>query len=69
VGSVLGLLLSARSVVTANSSGVAYILEAAPLGFWPILNNGVIPALFCFLWLYLSARYQHTRRRRHRPLG
>jgi putative oxidoreductase len=28
---------------------------AAPLGFWPIMNNGVTPALFCFIWLYVSA--------------
>jgi len=27
----------------------------APQGFWPIMNNGVTPAVCCFVWLYVSA--------------
>jgi len=27
----------------------------APQSFWPIVNNGVNAALYCFVWLYFSA--------------
>ena len=39
----------------AGEMAVAYFQFSAPLGFWPIANNGVLPALCCFVWLYISA--------------
>jgi putative oxidoreductase len=26
-----------------------------PVSFWPVASNGVAAAVYCFLWLYLSA--------------
>jgi len=40
---------------TAGEMAVAYFQFSLPLGFWPVANNGVTPALYCFLWLYCSA--------------
>jgi putative oxidoreductase len=33
----------------------AYFQFHAPQSFWPIMNNGVNAALYCFVWLYFSA--------------
>jgi putative oxidoreductase len=34
---------------------VAYFMGHAPQGFWPVLNQGMLAILFCFVWLYVSA--------------
>ena len=34
---------------------VAYFQFHFPRGFWPVMNNGVSAALFCFMWLFFSA--------------
>jgi putative oxidoreductase len=34
---------------------VAYWQFHAPSSFWPVVNNGVSAALYCFVWLYFSA--------------
>jgi putative oxidoreductase len=34
---------------------VAYFMVHAPRGFWPILNEGELAVLYCFVFLYLSA--------------
>src|SRR6266571_5275248 len=28
---------------------------AFPVSFWPVVNNGIPLALYCFVWLYFSA--------------
>ena len=52
---LLGLFTRPVAFILAGEMAVAYFLASAPLGFWPIVNGGVTPALFSFLWLYLSA--------------
>jgi putative oxidoreductase len=52
---LLGLFTRPVAFVLSGEMAVAYFLVAAPLGFWPIMNNGVTPSLFCFIWLYVSA--------------
>jgi putative oxidoreductase len=39
----------------AGEMAFAYFMSHAPRGFWPILNRGELPALYCFLFLYLAA--------------
>ncbi len=39
----------------AGEMAVAYFQFSAPVSFWPVANNGVPAALYCFLWLYVSA--------------
>jgi putative oxidoreductase len=33
----------------------AYFMGHAPKGFWPVLNQGELAALYCFIFLLLSA--------------
>jgi putative oxidoreductase len=33
---------------------VTYFRQHAPRGFWPILNGGELPVLYCFVFLYLA---------------
>jgi len=56
-GSLLFLGLFTRPVafILSGEMAVAYFKMHAKAGFWPILNHGELPVLFCFLWLYLSA--------------
>jgi putative oxidoreductase len=51
----LGLFTRPVAFVLAGEMAVAYFLAHAPRGFWPILNKGELPVLFCFLFLYLAA--------------
>ena len=32
----------------------AYFMSHAPRGFFPILNNGEVAVLYCFLFLYFA---------------
>ncbi len=52
---LLGLFTRPVAFLLSGEMAVAYFQFALPQGFWPILNGGVIPALYCFLWLYFSA--------------
>jgi putative oxidoreductase len=52
---LLGLFTRPVAFVLSGEMAVAYFLVSAPLSFWPIVNGGITPVLFCFLWLYLSA--------------
>jgi putative oxidoreductase len=51
----LGLFIRPVAFVLAGEMAVAYFLAHAPRGFWPILNHGELPVLYCFLFLYLGA--------------
>ena len=52
---LIGLFTRPVAFLLAGEMAVAYFQFSAPLGFWPVANNGVAPALYCFLWLYFSA--------------
>jgi putative oxidoreductase len=52
---LLGLFTRPVAFLLAGEMAVAYFQFAFPQGFWPILNQGMPPALFCFIWLYISA--------------
>jgi putative oxidoreductase len=52
---LLGLFTRPVAFVLAGEMAVAYFMAHAPRGFWPILNRGELPVLFCFLFLYLAA--------------
>lgn len=56
-GSLLFLGLFTRPVafLLAGEMAVAYFTAHAPRGFWPTMNGGELPVLFCFIWLYISA--------------
>lgn len=52
---LLGLLTRPVAFVLAGEMAVAYFLVHAPNGFWPLLNNGELSVLYCFLFLYFAA--------------
>jgi putative oxidoreductase len=52
---LLGLFTRPVAFLLAGEMAVAYFMAHAPRGLWPILNGGELPALYCFLFLYLSA--------------
>jgi putative oxidoreductase len=57
VGGVLmliGLFTRPVAFVLSGFMAVAYFLAHAPQGFYPMLNQGELAVLYCFVFLYLS---------------
>jgi putative oxidoreductase len=53
---VLGLFTRPVAFILSGMMAVAYFQSHAPDGFWPILNRGELAALYCFVFLFFSAR-------------
>lgn len=53
---VLGIGVRPVAFVLSGMMAVAYWQFHAPTGPWPVKNQGVPAILFCFLYLYMSAR-------------
>jgi putative oxidoreductase len=51
----LGLFTRPVAFILSGEMAVAYFQFHAPQSLWPIVNNGVNAALYCFVWLYFSA--------------
>ncbi len=57
VGGVLmliGLFTRPVAFILSGQMAFAYFIAHAPQGFWPILNDGELAALYCFVFLYLA---------------
>jgi putative oxidoreductase len=52
---MLGLLTSYAAFIASGQMAVAYFMNHAPKATWPILNNGELAVLYCFLFLYMAA--------------
>ena len=52
---LLGLFTRPVAFVLSGLMAFAYFLAHAPVDFWPIVNRGELAALYCFVFLYLSA--------------
>ncbi len=52
---LLGLFTRPVAFILSGMMAVAYFMAHAPQGFWPVLNGGELAALYCFVFLYLSA--------------
>lgn len=52
---LVGLFTRPVAFLLAGEMAVAYFQFHFPRGFWPVMNDGVPAALYCFLWLYFSA--------------
>ena len=52
---LLGLFTSPAAFILSGMMAVAYFQFHAPRGFWPLQNRGELAALYCFVFLYLSA--------------
>ena len=53
---MVGLFAGAAAFVASGQMAFAYFLSHAPRGGWPIQNDGELAVLFCFLFLFMSAR-------------
>ena len=52
---LLGLFTRPVAFILSGMMAVAYFQVHAPRGFWTIQNGGELAALYCFVFLYLSA--------------
>ncbi len=52
---VVGLFTRPVAFILAGMMAVAYFVAHAPQNFFPLLNGGELAALYCFVFLYLSA--------------
>jgi putative oxidoreductase len=52
---LLGLFTRPTALICSGEMAFAYFLAHAPRGPLPLLNQGELPVLFCFIFLYLAA--------------
>ncbi|MEZ5331785.1 MAG: DoxX family protein [Thermoanaerobaculia bacterium] len=52
---LVGLFTRPAAFLLSGEMAVAYFQFHAHGGFWPTVNGGVAAAVYCFLWLYISA--------------
>jgi putative oxidoreductase len=52
---LLGLFTRPVAFLLAGEMAFAYFMVHAPRDFWPLVNQGELAALYCFLYLYLFA--------------
>jgi putative oxidoreductase len=51
----LGLLATYAAFIASGQMAAAYFMSHFPRGFLPIINQGELAALYCFLFLYIAA--------------
>ncbi len=52
---VAGLFTRPVAFILAGEMAVAFFMAHFPRGFWPIVNQGELAVLFCFIFLFLAA--------------
>ena len=52
----VGFLTSFAAFICSGEMAVAYFMVHAPNGFWPVVNQGELAALYCFVFLYMATR-------------
>ena len=53
---VIGLFTRPAAFIASGMSAVGYWMVHAPNGFYPITNGGELLVLYCFIFLFVSAR-------------
>ncbi|HEX2252936.1 MAG TPA: DoxX family protein [Thermoanaerobaculia bacterium] len=53
---LIGLFTGWAAFVASGLMAAAYFLAHSGRGFWPVLNQGELAALFCFVFLYIATR-------------
>ena len=51
----IGLFTSPVAFIASGEMAVAYFQRHFPRDFWPIVNQGELAALYCFVFLYFAA--------------
>jgi putative oxidoreductase len=52
---LVGLFTRPVAFILSGEMAVAYFQFHFPKSFWPVVSGGTPAALYCFVWLYLSA--------------
>jgi len=52
---LIGLFGSIAAFIASGEMAAAYFMAHFPRGFWPIVNEGELAALYCFAFLYVAA--------------
>jgi putative oxidoreductase len=52
---ILGLFTRTTAFILSGFMAVAYFMSHAPRDFYPLVNQGELAILYCFLFLYLAA--------------
>ena len=52
----IGFFTGYAAFITSGQMAVAYFQGHAAGGFWPIVNQGELAVLYCFVFLYLATR-------------
>ncbi|RAU81908.1 DoxX family protein [Pontibacter arcticus] len=52
----VGLFTSIAAFIASGQMAVAYFMAHASENAWPLLNNGELSVLYCFLFLYIASR-------------
>ncbi|HXY30430.1 MAG TPA: DoxX family protein [Gemmatimonadaceae bacterium] len=52
---LIGLFTRPAAFLVSGEMATAYFLMHIKNGFWPILNHGELPVLFCFVFLFISS--------------
>ena len=52
----LGLWAGYAAFIASGQMATAYFMMHAPGGFWPIVNQGELAVLYCFVFLYIASR-------------
>ena len=52
---LFGLFTRPVAFILSGQMAVAYFMAHAPRGFWPVVNQGELAVLYCFVFLYLAA--------------
>ncbi len=50
----IGLFTRIAAFLASGEMAVAYFKVHAPNGFWPIMNQGELAVLYCFVFLYFA---------------
>ncbi len=52
---ILGLFTRPAAFIASGEMAIAYFKVHITRSFWPIVNHGELPVLFCFIFLYFAA--------------
>jgi len=52
----LGLWAGFAAFIASGQMAAAYFMVHASGGFWPIVNQGELAVLYCFVFLYIAAK-------------
>jgi putative oxidoreductase len=52
---MLGWLTGIAAFIASGEMAAVYFMVHFPRGFWPILNNGELAVLYCFIFLYMAS--------------